>query len=201
MLKKIIEDIRTAFSGKEKPYNMHHPDLAGQVEFAFECGGKKFYRMSNEYRLPTGRYKWLAAALEEVELRMNLKTLEAYLDEMEKNLNGKKGDINLGKVWQIIYAMRTRTKLAFEPDTIKRLASVVYFDASEDLRDWDKKYAEEKIALWDKHESYAFFLTSPIEELLNLRGISVESLKNYISHTEAIIKELTLDHTTVSSEN
>jgi hypothetical protein len=187
---------------KEPPFNIHHPDVAANIEFAFEAGPafkkRKYYRTVNDFKLPTGRYKWLDAFLYEAELRMNLPTMNKYLDEIEKALDGTKGEIKLSKAFQVIWAMRSRTKLAFEPATIKRLASVVYFDETEDLSDYNQDYCEEKVKFWEKHGCYDFFLTRPIEELLNLKGTSVESLKTYMRQAEQVIRDLTLDPEKVS---
>jgi len=182
---------------KDPPFNIHHPDLADKVEFAFEAGpmfGKrKYYRAKEDFRLPYGRYKYIDAFLYEVELRMDLKKLEQYMDILEKNLDGSKGNISIAKAFEVIWAIRSRCKLAFEPETVKRLASVTYFDETEDLSDFDMEYGAEKVKFWEKHGCYAFFLTSPIEELLNLKGTSVESLQTYIRQAQAVLKDLTLD--------
>lgn len=188
---------------KEPPFNIHHPDLADRIEFAFECGPtlnkRKFYRMkadvneTNEFRLPTGRYKWIDAFLAEVNLRMTGSTLTAYLNELEKNLDGTKGVVNLGKAFQIIYSIRTRLNLGFDPQLVKTLASIVYFDETEDLSDYDKDYCDKKIKYWEKYDCYDFFLTRPIAELCNLSNSSVTHLKTYIQTASQIIKDLTLE--------
>lgn len=172
---------------------MHHPDVAPQVEFAFECKGKKYYRMSHEFRLPTGRYKFLDAYLIEHELRMSPKMFHDYLDKIEHDLNGKGGTINLTRIAVTLHNMRTHANLLFVPDTIRKLAAVVYFDETEDLRDYSPDYGQKKIADWEAEGKYAFFLTRPIVELLNLEGISVTSLQTYIQQAEETIKELTID--------
>jgi hypothetical protein len=196
---------------KEPPFNIHHPDLADKIEFAFECGPalrkRKFYRMKSEvnetadFLLPTGRYKWIDAFLSEVNLRMTSGTLAAYLNEMEKALNGGKGEVRLDKAFQIIFSMRTRLNLGFDPHLVKRLASVVYFDETEDLSDYNKDYCDRKIKFWEQHEVYDFFLTRPILELCNLSDSSVTRLKTYIPIAEQIIRDLTLEPEKASLEN
>lgn len=185
----------------ELPFNLHHPDLAGHTEFAFECKGKKYYRMAHEFRMPTGRYKFFDAYLLEHDLRMTQKMFNDYLDKIEAVLNGRGGTIKLGDIHVLVHNMRTHAKLAFVPSTIKRLASVVYFDDTEDLRDYDPEYGEKKIADWETDDKYTFFLTRPITELLNLEGISPESLQTYMRWAETTLKELTSAPQTPSSEN
>jgi hypothetical protein len=183
------------------PFNLNHPDLAGHTELAFECKGKKFYRMAHEFRMPTGRYKFLDAYLLEHELRMTPKMFHDYLDKIEFDLNGKGGTINLTRIAITIHNMRTHANLLFVPDTIKKLAAVVYFDDTEDLRDYDPEYGKKKIALWETDEQYSFFLTRPIVELLNLEGISVTSLQTYMDQAQIVLEELTLDQSKPSSES
>lgn len=175
--------------------------MAGKTEFAFECGGVKYYRAVKDFILPVGRYKFIDARLSEAELRMDLKTLKAYIEQLKKFLDGSQGTINLAKAFQTIYAMETRSNLAFEPETIKRLAAVVYFDETEDLRDYDDEYGQKKIAHWEKHGNYSFFLTRPIGELLNLSDISEASLQRYIQQVSEILKDLTSVQETPSPES
>jgi hypothetical protein len=188
---------------KEPPFNIHHPDLADKIEFAFEVGPafrkRKFYRMkadaneTNDFKLPTGRYQFIDTFLAEVNLRMRASTLVRYLDELEKHLDGGKGTVNLAKAFQTIYAMRSRVNLGFDPELVKRLASVVYFDETEDLSTYDKDYCDKKIAFWEKYECYDFFLQRPIAELCDLNGTSVTALKTYIQVATQVIKDLTLE--------
>lgn len=196
---------------KEPPFNIHHPDLRDKIEFAFDCGPtlnkRKFYRMkadvneTNEFRLPTGRYKWIDAFLAEVNLRMTAPTLGVYMTELEKALNGGKGEVRLDKAFQIIFSIRSRLNLGFDPNLVKTLASIVYFEDSEDLSDYDKTFCDKKIKYWERYDCYDFFLTRPIAELCNLNGSSVTALKTYIQTAQQIIKDLTLDQGNQSLES
>lgn len=203
-MNKIIKWVKSLFKKKlpEGLYNIHHPEMAGKTEFAFECDGVKYYRAVKDYVLPVGRFKWVDAFLYEVELRMNLKTLNAYLDVIDKNISGANGNINLTKVWRTVHAMRTRTKdLAWEPETVKRLASVVYFDETEDLRDYDAEYGKKKIESWDKKKTLEYITTRPMGELLNVGNFSVDSLLKYMKEAQEVIQDLTLEPEIPSSEN
>jgi hypothetical protein len=190
-------------SKKELPFNLHHPEIAQNVEFAFECKGIKYYRMSQDFRLPTGRFKFLDAYLAEHEMRMSVPMMLAYLDKIEGSLNGtgRNGQINLTTALVNIHNMRTHANLAFLPDNIERLASVVYFDETEDLRDYDPIHAKKKITDWKSDGKYSFFLTRPICELLNIQGISIESLETSIQASKIILRELTSDQQTPSLDN
>lgn len=199
--KKPRRPYRPKVAPENLPFNLHHPDLAGHTELAFECKGKKYYRMAHEFRLPAGRYKFLDAYLLEHELRMTPKMFNDYLDRIETFLNGRGGVVKLTDIAVTIHNMRTHANLLFLPETIKKLASVVYFDDSEDLRDYDPEHGRNKIEIWETDDSYAFFLTRPIMELLNLEGISVTSLQTYIQTSQEILKGLTSDQSPPSSES
>ena len=203
----MINRIKAFFGPKKEPaFNLHHPDIAHKIVFAFECAGKKYYRFGNkaegiEMDMPTGRYKFYLAFLEEFNLRMTLETLNKYLDILEKSLSGGKGQINLGDAWETVIKMRSRTKIAFEPDTVKRLASVTFFDETEDLSDYDRDYNDEKIALWDKYGKLGFFLTTPIKELCGLNGISLTDLTEYMNQMVGVINDLNPEPLNQSSTN
>jgi len=200
-MNRFIKWIKSFFKKDETPmYNLHHPDLAGKTEFAFECGGVKYYRAIKEYILPVGRYKWIDATLNEVDIRMTMPLLRAFMAKLKKNLNGSNG-IDLGEAFKVIYSIETRCDLDWEPETVKRLASVVYFDETEDLRDYDIEYGQKKIKSWEQHNNYSFFLTRPIAELLNLSDTSETSLQKYIQQVQEILKDWTLEPESPSSEN
>lgn len=174
---------------KEGLFNVHHPDMQGKVEFAFECGGVNYYRAVKEYILPAGRYQFVDEKFSEAQIRMDLPTLKGFISQLKKSLDGSNREgINLGKAWQIIYNMESRSNLAFEPETIRQLATVVYFDETEDLTKYDRDYAKKKLAFWDAHDSYAFFLTRPMTELLHLTDISEESLRKYTAQAKMIVE-------------
>lgn len=182
------------FKRKKRPeFNKDHPDIAHLVEVAFTVKGKKYYRFKEEKLIPVGRYKYIYMHLKEVDMRMNLETLQNYVKEFKNLLNGSgsKKTINIGELWKLVINLESRLSLAFEPASVERLASVVYFDDSEDLQTWDKKHGATKVEFWKKHRSMDFFLTRPMGELLGLKDISIESLEAYIQEATEILKDLT----------
>lgn len=183
-------------------YNLKHPDIIDQVEVAFKVGTRPYYRFKDDFRMPAGRYKYVYAYLREVDLRMDLPMLQAYVQELKRCLNPGAGkSIDLETAWKIIFNLDTRTTLAFEPETVRRLASVVYFDDSEDLTTYDKAYGDKKLKSWKDKNVNDFFLTRPMSEFLNLTGISLTSLQEYLRTAETIIEELNSGPLHPSSEN
>ncbi len=199
----MLQRLLRLFKTSPKPvFNLHHEDIKHQVEVAFEVKGRKFYRFKKELQLPAGRYKYIYSMLREADLRMNLQTLKDYVTEFKTILNGgPKKEIQIGELWKLINNLESRISLAFEPETVERLASVVYFDDTEDLSTWDKKYGAQKIAFWKANRDMGFFLTSPMAELLGLKDISIESLEEYIQTAQGVIQELTFAPSNPSTGN
>lgn len=203
MRKKRVPKRRPVKPLANPTFNISHPELAPKIEKAFKCGTVQYYKFIEDHQIPAGRYKYIYAALKEADLRMTLETLNSFLDAMEDVLNGgtKKNNVSVGEIWKLVINMKSRAKLAFEPASIKRLAAVIYFDASEDLKTYDKKHGAQKVEYWEKHNMTDFFLMKPIVELFGLKGISTTSLAEYIQFAENVIQDLTLDLRTPSSES
>jgi hypothetical protein len=184
-------------------FNIYHEELAPKIEKAFKSGTVQYYKFIDDHQIPAGRYKYIYAALKEADLRMDLATLSSFFDTLENILNGgaKKNNINVGDIWKMIINMKSRIALGFEPASIKRLAAVIYFDETEDLKTYNKHHGAQKVEFWEKNNTMDFFLTRPIVELFGLRDISITSLEEYIQTSEEIIQNLTLDLQTVSSAN
>lgn len=195
--------IAEALKPKPRPeYTLNHPDFAPMVEEAFVCGGKRFYRFKDEFKMSTGRYKYYYAELRTVDLRMSLDKLKEYVTAFKAVLNGgKKNTINMGALWELILNLETRTKLAFEPASVKNLAAVAYFDDTEDLTTFDPEYGRQKIKLWEEHNIHDFFFKKPIGELLNLNDSSITSCLEYLPMAEEILADLNSGLQKVSEEN
>lgn len=176
-------------------FNIYHEELAPKIEKAFKSGTVQYYKFIDDHQIPSGRYKYIYAALKEADLRMDLDTLKNYVGEFKKVLNGgdKKNLVSMESLWRITLNMESRLALAFEPASVKRLAAVIYFDETEDLKTYNKLHGTQKVELWEKNGTMDFFLTRPIVELFGLKGISTTSLEEYINQAELIIQDLTLD--------
>lgn len=175
-----------------KKFNIYHEDIKEQIELAFESGGVKYYRFKDEFRMPAGRYKYIYAYLKETELRMTHEKLKEYVDELTKCLDGSKKVIDIEGAWKVVFALKGRANLAFEPESVRRLASVCYFDSKEDLSTYDQDHNQKKIDSWIKNKCLDFFLTRPISELFGLTNISVTSLEEYLKDSEMILTDLAL---------
>lgn len=111
---------------------------------------------------------------------MSLDRLKEYIKKITAAIDLTQGQINLGNALELLSHMKHLTELAFEPDTMYRLASVIYFDDTEDLRTWDKKHNEEKITAWKENGTLDFFYSKPFSELTGLNGISETAIRDYL---------------------
>ncbi len=186
----------------QKTFNIYHEDFSDKVEPAtdsngkqFEVDGIKYYRFKQDTYMPYGRYKMQTMFIKQVDLNMTPKILSAWIEKIEQNISGEKGQVNLTKVYEAIMAIKTRLALTFEIETVYSYASVVYFDDTENLYEYDKKSNEEKIARWREANTIDFFYLRPMSELFGLKNISRTDLEAYIK----IIKEVT-DQTSETTE-
>lgn len=190
-------------TAKPKPeFNLSHPDVKHKIEVAFKVKGRTYYRFIHERDIPAGRYKYIYAFIREVDLMMSLDTLKKFVSEFKKTLNGgDKKVISIENMWRLILNLETRTELAFEPAGVEKLASVVYFDDTEDLSTYNRKHCADKIKYWKDNNVLDFFLTKPIGELLGLKDTSITSLEAYIREAQETLKDLTFEAQIPSLEN
>ncbi len=164
----------------DKVWNIYHPELHDKIEPAFKSEGKQYYTFKKDTTIRYGRYLVLQAFLQEVNFRMSTDTLKAYIKNITDQLNGTKGTINIGNALEYLGHMKNLTELAFEPDTVYRLASCLFFDDSEDLRTWDKGHNEEKIRAWRAAGTLDFFYDKLFQELTGLKDISKTAITDYL---------------------
>jgi hypothetical protein len=182
----------------DKIYNMHHPDYYGKIEFAFEANGTKYYCFSKDTDMRYARYIFMQDFLQEVNLRATIDTLKEENRIVTANLDMSKGKIDLGKALEVLSIQRQRLELAFEPDTVYRLASCLYFDETEVLTAWDKAYNEKKIAVWKESHTLDFFFHKLFQELTGLKDLSRDVLTNYLQKVPEVIKGWNLLTATLS---
>ncbi len=118
---------------------------------------------------------------------MDLDRLKAYIKRIREELDGTKGVCNVGNAIAFVDQMKSLTDLAFEPDTVYRLASVIYFDESEDVTKWDKGHNDEKIKAWKGEGTLDFFYKKPFTELMGLKNISETDLRDYLDKVQRMI--------------
>jgi hypothetical protein len=176
------------WQGKKTDFpNIYHADFVDKVEPAdddkgkqFTVEGVKYWRFKKDTIMPWGRYMMLQTFERQVELGINRKLLEKYIQVIEENISGEKGTINLTNVHKMVTNIKSRIALAFTSDTVYDYASAVYFDETENLNEYNMAHNKEKIARWREAGAIDFFYMRPVSELLNLKDISPTDLTDFI---------------------
>ena len=173
--------------------NLQHPSFAGKIEKAFVANGMQYYCFKSDSDQRYGRYVIMQAFLQEYNLRTSLDQLKASIAQIRKHLNPSvdkngNGQINFGKALEILEIMEQRANIAFEPDTVYRLASCLYFDEEEILTGYDKAHNEQKIARWKEADVTDFFFHRLFQELTHLTVTSREDLVNYLHQVPELLK-------------
>lgn len=187
-----LNKIQPEFSTEK--FNVYHPDVRDSVEVAFEVGLIKYYRFKSEFRLPVGRYKYHYKYLQLNALRISPERLIIEADDALNWINGTRKKVDIVKCAQIIEGIKTMAALPFDPELARKLAAVSFFTDEEDLSTYDEEYGEKKIKFWKENNFNDFFLTMPVEEFLNLKGISITSLEEYLETAQQILQDLTDAH-------
>lgn len=170
--------------GDPKIHNIYNPDYAGKIDFSFESNGIKYYSFKADTDMRYGRYVILQTFLQEYYLRTDLETLKSNIKSLKKFLNPTlkdgKGQLELGRALELLDIMEQQSEIAFEPETVYRLASCLYFDDQELLTCYDKEHNDKKIASWKEANTVDFFFDKLFQELTNLKVTSREGLLNYL---------------------
>lgn len=163
---------------KRKPKFFNLPSGECAVE-AFRLNGKSYYHFADNHTVPAGRGLCALAIYEEFKMRCTEEYLQKHIRATEIILSAEKGKIDLGKLALINANLKERLSLAPMPDYIYRLASVIYFDQTENPYTYDFEYNRKKIEQWKKEPGVLdFFLTKPFKDLmprLNTSGLDAQT--------------------------
>ncbi len=136
-----------------------------RIEYAFTCGGTKYYRFSDITNLPYERGLMALHVYNEVDMRCSRQFLLRYADTIDKLLREQK--IDIFKINQLNEILKQRLTLTTDTDLLYKLASVCFFDKTENPAVYEPDYAEKKIAKWRKDKGVRdFFMQKPLLELM-----------------------------------
>ncbi len=173
--------------------NIYHPDYIDKIEFAFEANGVKYYNFKKDSDQRYGRYVVMQTFLQEYNLRVDLNSLQGDIKRLQSWLNPTinkdgKGQLEIGKSLELLSIMEQRAQIAFEPDTVYRLASCLYFDDQEILHEYDYEYNQEKIKGWREAKTTDFFFHRLFQDVTGLMVTSKTGLENYLTNIPKLLK-------------
>lgn len=182
-VKNLIEALRIERDKQRKQQQKY------RIEYAFSSGGTKYYRFADIANLPYERGLMAVNIYNEVEMRCDRKFLIRYVEAMENVLHKQTIDIfTINKLNEIL---KQRLQMPTHVDLLYKLASVVFFDDTENPAVYEPEYAEKKIAKWRKDQGVRdFFMQMPLRELIP----SSENVDSDLDTFSAIQKELDMIH-------
>lgn len=136
-----------------------------RIEYAFTCGGTKYYRFADITNLPYERGLMAMNVYNEVGMRCDRNFLVRYADTIDKLLHEQK--IDIFKIQQLNEVLKQRLTMTTDTDLLYKLASICFFDKTENPAVYEPAYAEKKIAKWRKDKGVRdFFMQKPLLELM-----------------------------------
>lgn len=146
---------------------------------AFILDGVQYYQFEDEFGIPVERAFAALDIYGEVQSKCTRDYLLAHSAALKETIS-QKNRIDLMKVATLVQQLDERLEMIFDADLIYKLASVVYFDVTENPYKYDYKYGIEKMRKFQKSDVEDFFLKSPIKQFIPFKDISKADLETYI---------------------
>ncbi len=169
------------FKIKDPKKVIQHPRFDRSIKYGFTTGNRHYYRMTHDYDIYENRFRYLKTFYQEVENKLTSDDINEFADATVKYLN-KSQYIEAG---QLMQELKYRSTWLFEPTSLYKYASVIYFDLQEDIRDYDMNYCHKKIRYWSKKKE---LLRTLLKELMSgvesLLTLSSTDFNHYISELQ-----------------
>lgn len=160
-------------------------DIKYPIEEAFTMNGRTFYKYSDSFNVPYERGLKAVVFYEESRMKITYEYMQKHVEAVDKILGANK--INVFKIKELNDILKERLTWHVDTEILYKLASIVYFEKSENPTTYDYKYNSEKIEFWKKHKTVEdFFLQAPLLELLPFLKDLEMNLKSYSEITEAL---------------
>lgn len=182
-----------------------HTKPEHNIQLAFEYGGIDYFHFPDVFNIPCMRAMSAIQFYEEMRMRMTkdflLQDLSAHSklnESIRMHTSGKTGAIDLEAAHKLlrdsdtlIQQKKERLEWIAEPETIYNLASIVYFDSTEDPYKYDRQHGLEKIKIWkeSKNEMLGFFLQQPMSNYMPYFKELNHDFRDYLKVVEDLEKE------------
>jgi hypothetical protein len=153
---------------------------------AFEWKGKTYYMHEDPLNVAAGRGLTALVFMEELLMRCSVDYLKMHTKAMEDIFSEKR--IDLSKVILLNRNLKERINLlAALPENVYKMAAVVFFTEDESPFRYDNKAGEQKIKDWSEApDMYAFFLQTPLKDLIPSLALPEQDSKQYLQVVEKI---------------
>jgi len=163
---------------KRKP---KHKLLDGhKVIEAFKYQGVQYYELYDIFDIPCERAFALRDYMEELQMRCTREFLQAHVNAVNNILCAPK-TINIPELAKLNQQLQERLDLIIAPEIVYKIASVYYFDKTENPYTYSYKYGLEKMKKWKQSDMMDFFLLPPVKKLANLTVLLEDDLRVYLT--------------------
>lgn len=153
---------------------------------AFEYQGVKYYMFDDIFTMPTVRGLQAMDFYDEFSMRCTKEFLRKYCEAIREIMSNPKR-LDLTKLATITGYLEERLNMIPVPDHIFKLASVIFFDETENPYFYDRKYAERKILKWKEDPAVlSFFLQTPLKDLIPFLDLQQTNLSTYSDVVEML---------------
>ena len=156
------------------------PKLSNGLFFAFECGGKKYYKYADINTMPALRALQSMTFFHELQMGVSKDYLTKHTQKMKELLSNPKA-VNLNEIIKVNYWLEERLKFVISKDIIYNIASVSFIEEGEDPTTYDDLTNHRKIENWKQNMRNGFFLDKNLIEL-------VPFLKKYGSYSPTYLE-------------
>jgi hypothetical protein len=144
--------------------------------------GTQYYQFDDMNNMMTGRAFVCLDFYNELSMRCTREYLTEHCEAMEEMVNKGK----LIEIAQLHIQLKERLTMIIDPDIVYKIASVVYFDATEQPYTYDFKYNTKKINAWKESGIEGFFLKIPLKDLIPSLDLSEADLVEYMTVAQTI---------------
>jgi len=171
---------------KRKP---KHQLLNGhKVVEAFKYQGVQMYELYDIFDIPCERAFAIRDYMDELQMRCTREFLQAHVTAVNNILSDPKS-INITKLAKLNQQLQERLDLIIDAEIVYKIASVYYFDKTENPYTYSYKYALEKIRKWKQGDVMDFFLLEPVKKLANLTVLLEGDLRAYLMVVEKMTRQ------------
>ncbi len=169
----------------------YFPEAKHRIIYSFSIGDRHYFRFDDPLNTPYDRALKCLVYYKELDMNIDRAFLKAHTQAIDNMLRKSQFGIDdLLTIRTLNEQMKQRLELPKEPDLMYKLASVVFFDQTENPTVYEFKYGENKIKAWKKTTSLEdFFLSKPLLELIPYLQSAGENLKTFSQMTEKVTQQ------------
>ncbi len=190
---EVEKRLKERTESEEKDYRLAQKTSKTPIKRAFTNGGVQYYQLKDLFAQNCLRSFAAISFYEELRMKCTREFLVKHIDKQEELKKGIKnsltinnGSLNLQLSFELIEEsitldghIKERLQLIYEPDSVMKLASIVFFDSKEDPLNYDHAHGIEKVNRWKKEGVDGFFLSKHMKDLTDYSSIKEEDLLKY----------------------